>query len=306
MDTKQILKKTLSVSGLKYVEMFSFSCGNTVPVYYVSSMHALNQVIGYAKFINKEYGEVLYRGENKLHPGLIPSLFRGCTGTTKWNVVSPLVNKIIRDASIRDAINVGKDLKRARNKVEGMLQHYGVQTRYIDLVDNHWIALWMGLFECKKAKRIEMYYHYSRRCIDALDAFDGTTHSKDDLYQYILLLALPKPDESIEGIELSKSFIVVDLRQALPSVFLRPHSQHGFVARKKPTVNQLAAEYDMATEVIGILRIRIDRASAWLGEGHLLSQDNLFPSPMNDYGYDLLLNLPNDFFPEDYSIAKYV
>lgn len=83
MCAKQILKKALSVSGLKFVEMYSLSCGNTVPVYDVSSMHALNQVIGYAKFINKGYGEVLYRGENKLHPGLIPSLFRGCKGTTK-------------------------------------------------------------------------------------------------------------------------------------------------------------------------------------------------------------------------------
>ena len=62
----------------------------------------------------------------------------------------------------------------------------------------------------------------------------------------------------------------------------------------------------MATEVIGIIKIRIDRAYAWLGDGLLLSQDNLFPSPMNDYGYDLLLSLPQEYFHVDYSIAKYV
>ena len=66
MCTKQILKKTLSAPGLQYVDTYSFTCGNTVPVYDVSSTHALNQIIGYAKFINKEYGEVLYRGENIL------------------------------------------------------------------------------------------------------------------------------------------------------------------------------------------------------------------------------------------------
>lgn len=306
MQNKQILKKTLSVSGLEYVETYSFSCGNSVPVFDVFSVHALNQIIGYAKFINKEYGYVLYRGENKLHTNLIPSLFRGCVGTTKWNNVSPLVNKIIQDDNICEAINAGGNLKWARNKVEGMLQHYGVPTRYIDLVDNHWISLWMGLYECNKSKKIELYCHYSRRSMDFLDAFEEIPHTKDELYQYILLVAFPMPNENIDGIKMSEDFIVVDLRQALPSVFLRPHSQHGFVARKKPKINKLAKDYDLATEVIGILRIRIDRASDWLGEGRLLSKENLFPSPMNDYGYDLLLNLPRDFFPKEYKIAKYV
>lgn len=306
METCQKLKNTLSINGVKYCGLYEFDCGNKVPVYNVSSMHGLTQVIGYAKFINKGYGEVYYRGENHLHKGLIPSLFRGCVGTTKWDIVSPVVNKIIKDKQSRDAINVGTDMKFARSKVEGMLQHYGVQTRFIDLVDNHWVALWMGLYECDKAKRIKEYYHYTRREIEVLDVYEGKKREEKEFFQYILLLAVPKPNDSKEGIVISDDFIVVDLRKALPSVFLRPHSQHGLVVRKKPKVNKYAKEYDMATEVVGILKIRIDRASVWLGNGLLLSQDNLFPSPMNDYGYDLLLNLPSDFFPRDYSIAKYV
>ena len=300
------LKSSLSIPGVVYCGMHLFDCGNMVPIYEVSSMHGLNQVIGYAKFINKGYGEVFYRGENHLHPGLIPSLFRGCVGTTKWNIVSPLVNRIIKDNSIKDVINVGKDINVARNKVEGMLQHYGVQTRYTDLVDNHWVALWMGLYECKKAKRIGKYFNYSKREVETLDIFEGKIHTEDDLFQYILLLAVPKPKDLVDGVDVSDDFLLIDLRQALPSVFLRPHSQHGLVIRKKPKVNRYAKDYDMATEIIGVLKIRIDRASSWLGNGQLLSQENLFPSPMNDYGYDLLLNLPEDFFPAEYSIAKYV
>ena len=67
-----------------------------------------------------------------------------------------------------------------------------------------------------------------------------------------------------------------------------------------------AKDYDMASQVIGILRIRIDNVDQWLGNGQLLSQDNLFPNAMNDYGYDLLLQLPDDFIPKNFSIAKYV
>lgn len=300
------LKNSLSVPGLSFVGEHTFECGNKAPIYEVTTMHGLNQVIGYAKFINKGYGEVFYRGENHLHNGLIPSLFRGCVGTTKWNIVSPLVNKIIKDDGVKDAINVGTSVTLGRMKVEGMLQHYGVQTRYTDLVDNHWVALWMGLYKCEVNKRIVKYHHYSKRKNECLDVYDGTTHPKDDLYQYILLLAIPKPTTIIEGVELSDDFVLVDLRQSLPSVFLRPHSQHGLVVRKKPDVNKYAKEYDMASEVIGILKIRIDKADQWLGNGQLLSQENLFPSPMNDYGYDLLLNLPAEFFPEGYNIARYV
>lgn len=300
------LKDTLSVPGLNFCGSHIFDCGNKVPIYEVTTMHGLNQIIGYAKFINKGYGEVFYRGENHLHKGLVPSLFRGCMGTTKWNVVSPLVNKIIKDDGVKDAINVGTSVTLARMKVEGMLQHYGVQTRYTDLVDNHWVALWMGLYKCLVEKRIVKYHHYTKRIIDGLDIYDGKVHTPEDLYQYILLLAIPKPSTIIEGVEMSDGFIMVDLRQSLPSVFLRPHSQHGLVVRKKPKVNKYAKEYDMATEVIGILKIRIDKADQWLGNGQLLSQENLFPSPRNDYGYDLLLNLPSDFFPNDYGIARYV
>ena len=301
------LKKNLSIPGTQFYQMHAFDCGNSVPVYEVSTMYGLNQLIGHAKFNNKEYGEVLCRGEATLHKGLIPSLFRNCKGTTRWNQVSPLVNKILQSNEIRFAMNAGANQKLAKHKVEGMLQHYGVQTRFIDLVDNYWVALWMGLNECCETKKIGQYYHYEKRSIPLLKLATGTPIEEKELYQYILLLALPKCDNApIDGIEETDEFVKVDLRQALPSVFLRPHSQHGVVARKKANPSKYANDYDMASHVIGVLRIRIDLANQWLGNGQLLSQDNLFPSPMNDYGYDLLLQLPKDFIPKNFAITKYV
>ncbi len=301
-----LLKDNLRIPGTNYYKMHEFDCGNSVPIYEVSTMYGLNQLIGHAKFNNKEYGDVLYRGETELHKGLIPSLFRGCSGTTRWNQVSPLLNKILQSKNIRNAMNAGTDHKQARHKVEGMLQHYGIQTRFIDLVDNHWVALWMGLYKCCKIKMIGQYFHYERRRIPIVELASGKVKD-EELYQYILMLALPKSNTApIDGIEQTEEFVRVDLRQALPSVFLRPHSQHGVVARKKVNPSRYAQDYDMASQVIGILRIRIDLADQWLGEGQLLSQANLFPSPMNDYGYDLLLQLPENFIPKNFAIAKYV
>ena len=94
------------------------------------------------------------------------------------------------------------------------------------------------------------------------------------------------------------------MRQALPSIFLRPHAQHGLVIKKKPH-HGTVCDYDMSDTVIGILKIRIDRTIQWIGNGQLLSQDNLFPAPAYDHGYDMLLSR-TDIFNGEYDIAKYI
>ena len=48
-----ILPSTLGISGSKYVDTYHFSCGNDVPIYEVHTVHALNQLIGHAKFNNQ-------------------------------------------------------------------------------------------------------------------------------------------------------------------------------------------------------------------------------------------------------------
>ncbi len=65
-------------------------------------------------------------------------------------------------------------------------------------------------------------------------------------------------------------------------------------------------KYDMAPAVIGIIKIRIDKVHEWMGNGELLTQNNLFPPPAYDYGFDLLLSRDDLFKDSEYSIAKYV
>jgi len=43
-----------------------------------------------------------------------------------------------------------------------------------------------------------------------------------------------------------------------------------------------------------------------MGTGELLTQENLFPPPAYDYGYDLLLAKQSLFEKEGFSIAKYI
>lgn len=306
-----VLPSSLSISGSKYIDTYHFSCGNDVPVYEVHTVHALNQLIGHAKFNNQSYGNVYYRGECKLHPALKPSLFRKSKNAERATErISQLIQRFADDKYMQKELKIAAgDYETTKCKIEGMLQHYGVPTRFIDVVDNHWIALWMGLNKMEKPKQYNQYYHYAERTIPLVELASGNPLSDDLLFQYVLLMAIPFPsDRTFTGIQSSSDYLEVDLRQALPSTFLRPHAQHGLVLRRK--VHQPKScdtdAYDMAHAVIGIIKIRIDKVHDWMGSGALLTQNNLFPPPAYDYGYDLLLSRSDLFENGEFSIARYV
>lgn len=239
---------------------------------------------------------------------MIPSIFRECKHTaSKAKKLNELLHLIHADDRLEGELKLrDTDPEKQDIKIEGMLQHYGVPTRFIDVVDNHWIALWMGLYKIQTLKRINQYYHYQKRELPLSEMLCGSKTSADMLYQYILLIAIP--DERVnnrDGIEIMDNVITVDLRKALPSMFLRPHAQHGLVLRNRGKDGNNVTFYDVSNRVIGILKIRIDRTDEWLGNGQLLTQENLFPSPGYDYGYDLLLSRNDIFMKTEFEIAKY-
>lgn len=308
--TPTIIPKSLRMADAQFCETHLFSNGHEVPVFEVYTMHALNQIIGHAKFNNRQYGNVYYRGQCELYDKLLPSLFRNCKKVSKVTTgLMKVVNSIIADALLSNELKVSLDDKNhSVIKVEGILQHYGAPTRYLDLVDNHWVALWMGnnKYEVKKIKN--KYCHFVPRMVCLGDYVCGgnSIPAKDsEIYQYILLLSLPTPTNTTEGIAESNEHILVDLRHALPSVFLRPHAQHGLVVKKKVKGETSVDDYDMSSDVVGILKIRIDRATQWLGNGSLMTQENLFPPASTDHGYDILLSRKDIFSRPKFEIAMY-
>lgn len=127
-----------------------------------------------------------------------------------------------------------------------------------------------------------------------------------DPYVYLLLMAFPySTGRSEYGVSESDEFVVIDLRRALPSIYLRPHAQHALVVRRRDTDKvQPAKYYDLASQVVSILKVRIDRVNKWLGNGELLTKENLFPSPGIDQGYNTLLIHP-EIFRYQFQIIKY-
>ena len=292
-----IISDKLTIRDLDNCGSFRFAYGPSIPVYEPQNVHALNQLIGYAKFINRDCGTVYYRGQTNLYSTLLPSAFRNVTNVSSVGTrIGSTVNAIIADEKMKHELKLEDvDEKDAKVIVECLLQHYGLSTRYVDFVDNHWVALWMGLYKYQTITQINTYSRFVKR------------DPSPSEYQYILLTGFPTLTNKREakGVCRHDSCIIVDLRQALPSTFLRPHAQHGLLARKIVSGAGEVQDHDLCECVIGILKISTMNAAEWLGCGSLLSQNNLFPPPSNDNGYDLLLSR-NDLFSGEQQIAKYV
>jgi hypothetical protein len=165
--------------------------GGKIPVYDVSSMHGLNQIIGHVKYNNSGNGTVLYRGQAHLHEKLIPSILHGNPNKVDLKErncnLKKYINAIIADEKMNCTLHFDTSLQQRyfykQVVVESMLQHYGVRTHCQDFVDNHWTALWFGLYELVKepmliGKTTASYnqYYYKKR-MPQLSTFENYPNS---------------------------------------------------------------------------------------------------------------------------------
>ncbi len=252
-------------------------------VFDAPSSHSLIQAAGYLKYIYaRKYGQgVFFRGQEKLYSTLSPSLLRnvrdGPPNIRRREWLSELLTKIDKEKTAMRAIT-----PECR---EPLLQHYGIRTTWLDVVDNIWVALW---FACHKALATgwpEEYLHFEKRI---------PNHQGNE-FAYVLLLASAyfTPIQEIPGYYRDKRSETIDLRVAVPSHFVRPHAQHGILVRRlsktgQPVSNNLPL-------LVGIIRVRLPAALDWLGTATTLTSHSLFPPAYYDYGYRELLS---DIKPE--------
>jgi len=238
---------------------------NNVPIYHLQSATALNQLVGYVKFKNGSNGTVLYRGQGKDYNTLSPS---GCRESS-IAVSDAIISAASSDDSMVNFFQLSDPEISGWEKyksviIESALQHYGASTYCMDFVDNHWCALWFGLYKFENG------------------TYDKRTDNDGFLYLYMYLA--DTNGSCIRGMYIGEDTYTVDLRKALPSCFLRPAAQHGWIVRKK---ERTTCTYD--DNVVCVAKIQVSDAAKWLGEGELLSQDNFFPNYDIDQGYRVLL-----------------
>ena len=287
-------KRTPDPVSVEYIPTPS----GVIPVYSIISFHSLTQFIGYGKYTNKGWGNVYLRGQTSLYDGYIsPSVLRrqkinpdehifpvqkeDDIGKIKALQFYPMnYNKRIADyksylgRSIKSTIHFPEWNK---NIIEPLLQHYGVRTHWLDVVDNTWIALWFALHQAKATIVNDREY---------IHMFESAISE----YGYIFLIGsdAKAEDSHFSGMYRGETTIMVDLRKAVPSYFLRPHAQHALMLRKHS--ENCEDFFDYTDKVIGIAKISVADGLKWIGQTGLMSVQSLFPPPYYDTGYASLLN----------------
>lgn len=254
--------KTPSI--IEYEEV-KLKCGTDVNMYTLKSVHDLTQFIGYGKYLNNKDHSVFLRGQAELYDGaLIPSLYRK---RTKLSSINEKYNRRINE--LKDNVKSFKQYDRLI--LEPLLQHYGIKTPFVDLVDNVWVALWFALHQAKTIVINSHEYVYF--------------YNNENEYSYILLIATDATEKSDKsGIYIGSETKLIDLRKALPSYFLRPHAQHAYMIRKNEEIPE-----DYSDLVIGIAKIPTSLGLKWLGINDFLTVSSLFPAAYFDSGYAVLL-----------------
>ena len=254
-------------------------------VLHIRSPHALAQVIGKLKFTGgPEQKRVLFRGQSSVYASMLPSIYRPNSHiqSVRRDQADAAIKSYIRECIQADAFLRGTP----EFAMEPLLQHYGVRTRWLDVVDNIWIALWFGCYNTITTGVEKQYWSIERRSRSASG------------FAYIAIFALDQiPNKTNNpGCSEGVSHRLIDLRVSAPSLFFRPHAQHGLLFRRSGP--QIPNWEDLSDLVVGVLRISISDALDWLGVGDLLSTHTLFPSPIYDVGYKILLDkapLGNNF-----------
>ena len=107
-------------------------------------------------------------------------------------------------------------------------------------------------------------------------------------HSYLFLYLAETNESEVQGLYLGKKSYTVDLRKALPSTFLRPVAQHGWIVKGKDK------NYSFDSSILCVLRLPVELVDEMLGTGSLLSQNNFFPEYCVDEGYKVLLTRQED------------
>jgi hypothetical protein len=243
----------------------------------VRDHHALIMAAGYLKFrfANNEDEGIYFRGQRKLYGSLSPTLFRGIKTQKTCDKCISHLRKVMDQ--YREKCGIFE--KFGSWSHEALLQHYGISTTWIDLVDNVWVALWFACHRAVSSGKNDEFLHFEKR-----------VYGTNDVYAYILLIGvdIKKRNSRKPGYYTGDNTELLDLRMAAPSIFLRPHAQHGWLFRCKGGVSERSTDY--SDRIRGILRIRLNDAMEWLGSGKMLSTHSLFPPPYYDEGYKILVS----------------
>lgn len=232
------------------------------PCLSITHPEGLVALTGYLKRLSSDgdsKAPVYCRGECRRHSSLIPSLFRGSTSDEEVDKRVQAEEHLER--KVRDTFSGMKRF--SERHITAILQHYGVRTSWIDLVDNLYIAVWFALHDRRQVAEDSFSYAKSK-------SSTGWIHFVSTVGSHLPSLQ-PR-----------------DLRSEHLSLSLRPHAQHGISISRRSRKHWNSGNIDLQSYVVASAEISND-TRFWHLAGYMLDPSFLFPGPDDDDTYKVLL-----------------
>lgn len=231
---------------------------------YIDDLMLIVRFLGYIKFeYNRPNGRdhIFIRGQVNDYKNMIPSIFRGENLTSERR--KKRLNAFTR---IKEEIYKLKPAARFKGEIGGAsLQHYGLKTPWLDLVDNIFIGLW---FARNQMEWIEKEKYEIER-------------SKNEFGWIYFLKAGYDVKVNDEGLCIGDKTQWCDLRYHHRDLSLRPHFQHGIFIAKS---NYSYENYDLNEEVVATIKFPINLKN----DIQDVSPNHIFPEKRYDNTYKYL------------------
>ncbi len=206
------------------------------------------------------------RGQPNDFSGMIPSLFRNIRDKAEFSKL------YIAYKELGQQIKQISKAKRFEGEVgSAILQHYGVKTPWLDLVDNIFVALWFACWERFEYK----------------DGFRFRQRNPSEFgWVYFLKFDYGEPDR--EDVIVGNDTRYCDLRSSTESLVLRAHTQHGVFG----TLNDLEySNYDLDKYIVASVKFPVENFINLLDRHGVITPRYMFPSDYYDNTYKVLHQL---------------
>lgn len=266
---KKIVEKVPQLAS--EIESITFE---NAPCLRVRSYRALVRVVGYFKYHAGTH--LLYRGQTACFGKMKASLYRRTPPPTDVDIESFLQR-------FRATFDFDRGPK-AQLSTEPLLQHYGLETRWLDAVDSLPHALFFASHELCDSSQV----NGSRTFVPSLREYG---------FIYMLDVGHLRPIQrnKVAVIGYSRTSLglhLADLRALKPSSALRPHAQHGLLVRAASDAP------DLWPHLVARVAVPTKEARAWIS-GEAMDREALFPPPVWDNFYGKVLSEKMKAFLKD-------
>lgn len=241
-----------------------------VPTLVAKSYRALVRIVGFFKY---NLGtSILLRGQTSCYKNMTPSVYRGRNPITDTDMDAFL-------ADYRNTLQVDLAPYQALT-TEPLVQHYGIKTRWLDVVDSIPHALFFAVNNCVDSPYFGSKGGTNLTYIQSLNEY-GFIYLLDcgNLSNVLMPAGVP-----VQGLWNNAAGLgVCDLRIAKSSIALRPHAQHGLLIRQ-------TGSNDLWDLVVARIAVPLQTARNWIGSCDALSRESLFPPKIWDNIYGTLLS----------------